>query len=40
MLYIERIEHISDETRAVVESWWPELAHKLPPAPHMREGDQ
>jgi len=31
MLEIERIDHISDETRAVVESEWPELAHKLPP---------
>src|SRR5262249_8402513 len=31
MLDIERIDHISDETRAVVESAWPELAHKLPP---------
>jgi hypothetical protein len=28
---IERIDHISDEMRAVVESEWPELAHKLPP---------
>jgi hypothetical protein len=27
----ERIEAISDEMRAVVESKWPELAHKLPP---------
>jgi hypothetical protein len=27
----ERIEAISDEMRAVVESEWPELAHKLPP---------
>jgi len=25
------IDHISDEMRAVVESEWPELAHKLPP---------
>jgi hypothetical protein len=24
----ERIDHISDEMRAVVESEWPELAHK------------
>jgi hypothetical protein len=31
MLEIERIDHISDEMRAVVESEWPELAHKLPP---------
>ena len=30
MLDIERIDHISDEMRAVVESEWPELAHKLP----------
>jgi hypothetical protein len=31
MLEIEGIEHISDEMRAVVESEWPELVHKLPP---------
>ena len=31
MLDIELIEHITDEMRAVVESEWPELAHKLPP---------
>jgi hypothetical protein len=31
MLEIEGIDHISDEMRAVVESEWPELAHKLPP---------
>jgi hypothetical protein len=31
MLDIERIDHISDEMRAVVESEWPELAHKLTP---------
>jgi hypothetical protein len=31
MLEIERIDHISDEVRAVVEDEWPELAHKLPP---------
>jgi hypothetical protein len=31
LLELERIEAISDETRAVVESEWPELAHKLPP---------
>jgi hypothetical protein len=31
MLEIEGIDHISDETRAVVEELWPELAHKLPP---------
>jgi hypothetical protein len=31
MLDIEYIDHISDEMRAVVESEWPELAHKLPP---------
>ncbi len=35
MLDIEHIDHISDEMRAVVESEWPELAHKLPPKkPH------
>jgi hypothetical protein len=39
MLYIERVEHIADEMQAVVESEWPELAHKLAPAPHVREGD-
>jgi hypothetical protein len=31
MLDIERIDHISDEMRAVVESEWPELVDKLPP---------
>jgi hypothetical protein len=31
MLDIEHIDHISDEMRAVVESEWPELAHKLAP---------
>jgi len=31
MLDIEPIDHISDEMRAVVESEWPELSHKLPP---------
>jgi hypothetical protein len=31
MLEIEGIDHISDEMRAVVESEWPELTHKLPP---------
>ena len=31
MLDIKHIDHISDEMRAVVESEWPELAHKLPP---------
>jgi hypothetical protein len=31
MLEIERVGAISDEMRAVVESEWPELAHKLPP---------
>jgi hypothetical protein len=30
MLDVEHIDHISDEMRAVVESEWPELAHKLP----------
>jgi hypothetical protein len=28
---VEGIDHISDEMRAVVESGWPELSHKLPP---------
>jgi hypothetical protein len=32
MLDIEGIDHMSDEMRAVVESEWPELAHKLPPS--------
>ena len=31
MLDIEDIDYMSDEMRAVVESEWPELAHKLPP---------
>jgi hypothetical protein len=31
MLAIECIAHMSDEMRAVVESEWPKLAHKLPP---------
>src|SRR5262245_55770706 len=31
MLDIEHIDHISDEMRSVVETEWPELAHKLPP---------
>ena len=30
MLEIEGIDHISAEMRAVVESEWPELVHKLP----------
>ena len=30
-LELERVEAISDEMRAVVESEWPELVHKLPP---------
>jgi hypothetical protein len=31
MLEIEKVSAISDEMRAVVESEWPELVHKLPP---------
>jgi len=31
MLDVEHIGIISDEMREVVESEWPELAHKLPP---------
>ena len=31
MLEIEKVTVISDEMRAVVESEWPELVHKLPP---------
>ena len=27
------IEAVPDDVRAVVESVWPELVHKLPPAP-------
>jgi hypothetical protein len=27
------VEIVSDEMRAVVETLWPELAHKLPPRP-------
>jgi hypothetical protein len=30
MLEIEKVTGISDEMRAIVESEWPELAHKLP----------
>jgi len=36
MLEIENVTVISDEMRAVVESEWPELAHKLPPAKPQR----
>jgi hypothetical protein len=32
MLEIEKVAVISDEMRAGVESEWPDLAHKLPPA--------
>jgi hypothetical protein len=31
MLEIGNVSTMSDEMRAVVESEWPELAHKLPP---------
>jgi hypothetical protein len=31
MLELEHIGVISDEMREVVQSEWPELAHKLPP---------
>jgi len=31
MLEVEHIGVISDEMREVVQSEWPELAHKLPP---------
>jgi hypothetical protein len=31
MLEIEKVSVISDEMRAVVESEWPDLVHKLPP---------
>ena len=31
MLEIEKVAVVSDEMREVVESEWPELAHKLPP---------
>ena len=30
MLEVEKVSTISDEMRAIVESEWPELAHKLP----------
>ena len=40
MLDIEHIDHISDEMRAVVESEWPELAHKLPPQKPQGRTDQ
>ena len=36
MLEIENVTLISDEMRAVVESEWPELAHKLPLAKPQR----
>jgi hypothetical protein len=36
MLEIENVTVISDEMRAVVESEWPELAHKLPLAKPQR----
>ena len=38
MLDIEGIDAISDEMRAVVESEWPELAHKLPPKKLFQKG--
>jgi hypothetical protein len=31
LLEFERTDHVSDDMRTVVESEWPELAHKLPP---------
>jgi hypothetical protein len=31
MLEVEKVSAISDEMRPIVESEWPELAHKLPP---------
>jgi hypothetical protein len=31
MLELGRADYISDETRAVIESEWPEVVHKLPP---------
>ena len=31
LLEFERIDHVSDEMRAVIEDLWPELVHKLPP---------
>jgi len=33
MLEVEKVSAMSDEMRAVVESEWHELAHKLPPRP-------
>jgi hypothetical protein len=31
LLEMEKVSVISDEVRAIVESEWPELVHKLPP---------
>ena len=31
LLDVEKVSSISGEMRAVVESEWPELVHKLPP---------
>jgi hypothetical protein len=31
LLEFEHIEAVSDEMRALIESEWPELVHKLPP---------
>jgi hypothetical protein len=28
---VARLDHVSDEMRALIESEWPELVHKLPP---------
>jgi hypothetical protein len=39
LLEKEKVSAMSDEMRAVVESKWPELMHKLPPALHVRERD-
>jgi hypothetical protein len=30
---VERLDNVSDEMRALIESEWPELIHKLPPKP-------
>jgi hypothetical protein len=32
LLEFERIDAVSDEMRALIESEWPELVHKLPSA--------
>ena len=38
MLEVEGIDHFSDQMRAVVETEWRELVHKLPPKSPQRYG--